>query len=71
MGPNGNKRAVGMKRISGCYFVSGVIIGTIEMGRGQNSGPVEFMVSLLDTVVAGQEVITGSTYQQPLDPLFQ
>jgi hypothetical protein len=46
-------------------------MGTIGRGRGRDFGPVEFMVSVLDNVVVGQEVKTNRTYQMSLTYFFQ
>ena len=45
--------AAGSKNAAGGAFLIGVVNETMETGRGRVMGPVDGMVSALDTVVEG------------------
>jgi hypothetical protein len=63
MGTNGDGHGGGTKNATGGAFFSGVVDGTIWRGRGRVLGPVEVLVSTLDTWVVGRDVLMNWTYQ--------
>jgi hypothetical protein len=52
-GPTGKDRAAGSANASGAAFLNCVVDGTIKRGRGRIVGPVDGVVSALETHLGG------------------
>jgi hypothetical protein len=57
MGANGINPAAGTRNVVGGPFLISVVKDTIGTGGGRNLGPVDVMVSALDTFVEEGEVL--------------
>jgi hypothetical protein len=58
----GVNRAAASKNVAGGSFSNRVVKGTIGRGRGQNLGPVDVIISALETTLEGRGMLNDCTY---------